>query len=85
MLRLTFAILSCLNCASKISNEVNDFCKSSFEHYGDLGDSPYEHYGDLGDSPTLCLPFMTMLNHLEVACETRYGGNYLQTYVLYVM
>ena len=50
----------CLNCAFKILNEVKDFCKSSCEYCDNLE-----------DSPTLCLLFMTMLNHLEVACETR--------------
>jgi hypothetical protein len=50
----------CLNCAFNILKKGQDFCKSSCEHYDDLA-----------GSPTFCLLFMTMLNHLDVSCETR--------------
>jgi hypothetical protein len=52
LLSLRLGIRLCLNCASNILNGVEDFCKSSIEHYDDLG-----------GSPTLCLLFVTMLNH----------------------
>jgi hypothetical protein len=40
LLCLSFAVLLCLNCAFNILNGVKDFCKSSCEHYDDLGGSP---------------------------------------------
>jgi hypothetical protein len=44
LLCLTFGILLCLHCTFNILNQVNDFCKSSCEHYDDIE-----------VSPTLCL------------------------------
>jgi hypothetical protein len=61
IIAMAFQCLSvCLNCAFNILNQVQDFYKSSCENYDELG-----------GGPTLCLLFMTMLNHLVVFCETR--------------